>query len=55
MEPLRPLVDYWVDSHCDELFETLTKSNRSSLIALVNHVIRFENKKMGCATPSTGM
>lgn len=46
MEPLRPLVDYWVDSHCDELFETLTKSNRSSLIALVNHVIRFENKKM---------
>ena len=46
MEPLRPLVDYWTDSHVDELFGTLTRSNRADLVALVNHVIRMEGKKM---------
>lgn len=46
IEPLRPLVDYWVDNHCNELVDTLTKSNRRELINLVNHVIAIEGKKM---------
>lgn len=46
MEPLRPLVDYWVDSHVDELFDTLTLSNRRELIDLVNRTVVFCGKKM---------
>lgn len=46
MEPLRPLVDLWVDSHCDELYEQLTKTNRKELIGLVNHPIKLDGKKM---------
>ena len=46
MEPLRPVVDMWVDTNCEELFETLTKSNRRDLISLVNMPINFGNKKM---------
>lgn len=46
MEPLRPLVDLWTDDHCDDLYETLTQSNRRDLINLVNHVIRLNGRKM---------
>ena len=46
LEPLRPLVDLWTDNHCDDLFETLTRTNRRDLIGLVNHVIRLDGKKM---------
>ena len=46
LEPLRPLVDLWTDDHCDDLFETLTRTNRRELIDLVNHVIRLDGKKM---------
>lgn len=46
MEPLRPLVDYWVDSHMEELFDTLTMSNRRELIGLVNRTILYDGKKM---------
>ena len=46
MEPFRPLVDLWVDDHCEDLFEELTRSNRNSLIDLVNHTLRFEDKRM---------
>ena len=46
MEPLRPLVDLWVDDHCDDLYEELTSGNRRELIALVNHIIRMNGKKM---------
>ena len=46
MEPLRPLVDYWTDSHIDELFDTLTASNRRNLIDLVNRTVLFDGKRM---------
>ena len=45
MEPLRPLVDYWVDSHMEELLDELTASNRRGLVNLLNHVVRMEGKK----------
>lgn len=46
MEPLRPLVDLWADSHCSDLYEALSRTNRRDLINLVNHVVRLDGKKM---------
>ena len=46
MEPLRPLVDLWVDDHCEDLYETLTRTNRRDLVNLVNHTIRIDGRKM---------
>lgn len=45
MEPLRPLVDLLVDENCDNLFETLTKENRRTLINIVNLPVLINNKK----------
>lgn len=46
MEPLRPLVDLWVDENCDSLFDSLTKENRKGLINLVNYPVLIDGKKM---------
>ena len=46
MEPLRPIVDMWVDQECENLFETLTYHNRRDLIDLPNQIICMNNKKM---------
>ena len=46
MEPLRPLVDLWTDAHCEELWETLNKTNRRDLISLVNMPVKMDGKKM---------
>lgn len=46
MEPLRPVVDMWTDENCDTLFETLTYSNRKSLIDLPNQIILQSDKRM---------
>ena len=35
-----------MDDHCDDLYEELTSGNRRELIALVNHIIRMNGKKM---------
>ena len=45
MEPLRPLVDLWVDNSRDDLFEELTKTNRRDLVDLVNVPIKMGKKK----------
>ena len=45
MEPLRPLVDLWVDNSQDELFEELTKTNRRDLVDLVNAPIKMGSKR----------
>lgn len=45
MEPLRPLVDLWVDNSCEELFEELTKENRRDLVNLVNVPVKMGKKK----------
>ena len=46
MEPLRPIVDLWVDNNEMDLFETLTYMNRKSLINLVNCEILIGGKVM---------
>ena len=46
MEPLRPVVDYWVDSNCDDLLISLTNTNRKELVNLINTPIDFDGKKM---------
>ena len=45
IEPWRPLVDYWTDEHMDELFDTLTASNRRELVGIVNRTVQWEGKK----------
>lgn len=45
MEPLRPVVDMVTDRMCDELFETLTRSNRRKLAAIVNLPVKMNGKK----------
>ncbi|WKY48036.1 type II CRISPR-associated endonuclease Cas1 [Eubacteriaceae bacterium ES3] len=45
MEPLRPLVDLWVDQNQDNLATELTKENRRDLINLVNHTVLIGNRK----------
>lgn len=46
MEPLRPLVDMWVDINHDDLIDTLSKDNRKRLVNLVNEVMEFDGKNM---------
>ena len=46
MEPLRPLVDMWVDLNHEDLVDELTKENRRNLVNLVNEVLEFDNKNM---------
>lgn len=46
MEPLRPLVDIWVDQNHEELLIDLTKQQRKELINLVNHTMLCDGKKM---------
>ena len=45
MEPFRPIVDYWIFEHNDELVDELTSSNKLSLIGLCNTEV-FINKKL---------
>lgn len=44
MEPLRPIVDYWVDNNIYDLNDYLTKSNRIGLVSLVNRTVLCDNK-----------
>lgn len=46
MEPLRPLVDVWVDENHEDLVNELTKQQRNELATLVNAVILWDGKKM---------
>lgn len=46
MEPLRPLVDLWVDDHHEELLDELTKDQRIALAAIVNETMLWDGKKM---------
>lgn len=46
IEPLRPLVDLWTDANCDNLFDHLSKDNRTALINLINAPVLFDGKKM---------
>ena len=46
MEPLRPLVDYWVDEHHEELTDELSPDQRKELAALTSRVVLWNGKKM---------
>lgn len=46
MEPFRPMVDLWVDSNNEDLFEELSKSNRKGLLGLLNEGISIAGKTM---------
>ncbi len=46
MEPLRPLVDMWVNDNHEDLIGELTKQQRNELCALVNRLVLWEGKKM---------
>ena len=46
MEPLRPLVDLWIDRNNEDLVEKLTKTNKIGLINVVNSNIFLGDKLM---------
>lgn len=46
MEPLRPLVDYWVDKNKDDIVDDLTHDFKIALVNLVNVDIVLNNKIM---------
>lgn len=46
MEPLRPVVDLWVDMHHEDLLYELTRQQRTELIDLMNTEILWNGKKM---------
>ncbi|NLH46911.1 MAG: type II CRISPR-associated endonuclease Cas1 [Acholeplasmataceae bacterium] len=50
IEPLRPLVDYWVVVNSESLVENLTAQNRMELINIVNQPMLWEGKKMHVRT-----
>ena len=46
MEPLRPVVDMVTDRMCDDLFEHLSRDNRSKLVNIVNLPIKMNGRKI---------
>lgn len=46
MEPLRPLVDQWVQHNNEELVGELTKQNKLALVNLLNVEVNWNNKTM---------
>lgn len=46
MEPLRPVVDYWVHQNSENLVDALTRQQRNELAALVNTVVLWDGKRM---------
>ena len=50
MEPLRPVVDMWVDDHIEELDGELTRSQRTELAAIINDLVIVKKRKMRIRT-----
>lgn len=46
MEPFRPIIDYWIFEHNDELVDELTSSNKLSLVGLCNTEVLLNKKRM---------
>ena len=46
MEPFRPVADMVTDRMCDELFDHLSRDNRSKLAAMVNLPVKMNGKKL---------
>ena len=45
MEPLRPLVDYWVYTNREDLYDELSRDNRASLVNLINVPVLIDGKR----------
>jgi CRISPR-associated protein Cas1 len=46
MEPLRPIVDLWVDRNHQDLVKELTPVHKRSLIDIVNTTVKLNNRNM---------
>jgi len=46
MEPLRPMVDLWVDQNHTDLIDELTKENKKHIVNLVNGTVMFDKRRM---------
>ena len=46
MDPLRPVIDRWVDENHEELLNELTKQQRKELIDIVNTFVLCDKKRM---------
>lgn len=46
MEPLRPVVDLWVDQNHDSLVDVLTSPHRKSLVDIINATVDLAGKNM---------
>ena len=46
MEPLRPLVDLWVDQNSEDLAVTLSRDNRRELVNIINQPVLQDKKRM---------
>lgn len=46
MEPLRPIIDMWVDDNIEDLVFEITRTQRNELAAIVNNPIIIDGKKM---------
>ncbi len=46
MEPLRPLIDFWVDQNHEDLVDALTRGQRNELAAVVHEYVLLDGKHM---------
>lgn len=46
MQPLRPIVDYWVDENIEDLVDDLERRQRNELACLVNRIVLLDGKHM---------
>lgn len=46
MEPLRPVIDMWVDDNHEDLVDYLTRPQRNELAAITNNLVLLDGKKM---------
>lgn len=46
MEPLRPVIDMWVDDNASEILDKLSREQRNELASITNQTIEWNNKIM---------
>ena len=46
MEPLRPIIDMWVDDNIEDLVDSITRQQRNELASITNNLILWNGKQM---------
>ncbi len=46
MEPLRPIIDMWVDDNIEDLLDNLSRSQRNQLACIINDDVAIDGKTM---------